>query len=262
VTPRPAARGFTLLELVLALTALALLVGICYAAFDLGLRAVRGGQAAVVTQQRLRAVMDVMMRQLKSAYPYLYATREGDYPVYFWCDGKVLSFVTASGQLSGGLPSWVSYEIETDPPALKLSETTLFDPKSLAESLRFEKPSDGMDQETMASATLIDGFTSLRFDCPAVEIDMPSNFRPGGEDETDTMPLYVTISFEGLPGFPGVLKQQVPLTTAYSEESGAISEEVLSRVEAAADKAEDEEDAEDEDDTDQAGDVSDKEDSE
>ena len=44
-------RGFTLLELILAMSALALIATICYAAFHLGIRAVERGEVAVVTAQ-------------------------------------------------------------------------------------------------------------------------------------------------------------------------------------------------------------------
>ena len=42
--------GFTLLEVVLALTALAMLTAICYAAFHLGMRALEKGEAAVLVR--------------------------------------------------------------------------------------------------------------------------------------------------------------------------------------------------------------------
>ena len=41
--------GFTLLEVVLAMTSLVMVTAICYAAFHLGMRAVERGEVAVVT---------------------------------------------------------------------------------------------------------------------------------------------------------------------------------------------------------------------
>src|SRR2546428_10209258 len=58
------ARGFTLLEIVIALTALALITVICYGAFHLGIRAMERGEVAVVAAQRLRVATDVIIRQI------------------------------------------------------------------------------------------------------------------------------------------------------------------------------------------------------
>ena len=70
-TRRPSrAAGFTLLEVVLAMTSLAMLTAIIYGAFHLGTRALEKGQNAVVTSQRLRATNDVLIRQIKSAVAY------------------------------------------------------------------------------------------------------------------------------------------------------------------------------------------------
>ena len=59
--------GFTLIEVMISITLLALVAGICYAAFYLGVRAVGKGEMAVVTAQRLRAATDVLIHQVKSA---------------------------------------------------------------------------------------------------------------------------------------------------------------------------------------------------
>ena len=67
--------GFTLLEVVLAMTSLVMVTAICYAAFHLGMRAVERGEVAVVTAQRLRVASDVLIRQVKSAVPYPVRTR-------------------------------------------------------------------------------------------------------------------------------------------------------------------------------------------
>src|SRR4029078_2567657 len=51
--------GFTMIEVMISITLLALVAGICYAAFHLGIRAVGKGEMAVVTAQRLRAATGV-----------------------------------------------------------------------------------------------------------------------------------------------------------------------------------------------------------
>ena len=55
--PGSDARGFTLVEVVIAMTTLALVVAICYGAFHLGIRAVERGEVAVVAAQRAAEVV-------------------------------------------------------------------------------------------------------------------------------------------------------------------------------------------------------------
>src|SRR5947199_9502290 len=97
--------GFTLLELVLAMSALAMIVAICYGAFHLGIRAVESGERAVVTAQRLRVATDVLIRQVKSAVPY--PARNRDDVVYPYFVGTATSppFMYAHSHVSSGLPA-------------------------------------------------------------------------------------------------------------------------------------------------------------
>src|SRR5439155_14005706 len=90
--------GFTLLEVVLAMTALALITAICYGAFHLGIRAVESGERAVVTAQRLRVATDVLIRQVKSAVPYPARNKDDDVYPYFVGTATSLTFITANAQ--------------------------------------------------------------------------------------------------------------------------------------------------------------------
>jgi len=80
---RPLPPGFTLLEIVIALTALALVTVICYGAFHLGIRAMERGEVAVVAAQRLRVATDVIIRQVKSIVPYKARNRDDEEYVFF-----------------------------------------------------------------------------------------------------------------------------------------------------------------------------------
>ena len=93
--------GFTLLEVMLAMTVLAMVVAIAYAAFYLGQRAVERGEVAVVTAQRLRVASDVLIRQIKSAVAY--PARNRDEEVYPYFVGK--TFAMAFSTLSAKAPS-------------------------------------------------------------------------------------------------------------------------------------------------------------
>lgn len=214
---RRGTRGFTLLEIIVSMTILALVTGICYAAFHLGIRAVSKGEVAVVTAQRLRVATDVMIRQVKSASSLGAKLDDDYYPFYFVGKPDLMSFVTEAGQLSGGGPSWVKYRIEGDPPQIVLEECPCFDAKSLAD--------DACPLYCKVSATVLDGFLQAKF-----EFNDPS-----GEDgecgkegwcrswdyvEMEMLPLAVRVSVRGLPGLEqDEWGQEIPLMAAtYGDE--------------------------------------------
>src|SRR5437899_12611450 len=118
--------GFTLLEIVIALTALALVTVICYGAFHLGIRAMERGEVAVVGAQRLRVATDVIIRQIKSAVPYAARNRDEDVYPFFFGGATWVTFVTATGLEGGGGLARVSYQVVDDPPRLVVTESAFF----------------------------------------------------------------------------------------------------------------------------------------
>jgi prepilin-type N-terminal cleavage/methylation domain-containing protein len=216
-TARGARSGFTLLEVVLAMTSLAMLTAIVYAAFHLGTRAVERGTAAVVTAQRLRAASDVLIRQVKSVDPYCSRNAEdGEYP-YFFGDKQSMEFVTAAGQLGGGGLVQVHYRIENDPPRLVLTESSFFSPDTVERDAQ---------RGGERSAVLIDGFRGAQFQYLYRE----SN--ESGEDqemrtewnsrEEGILPAAVQIAIEGLPGLDtDVWGTEIPIMTSQYREGGA-----------------------------------------
>src|SRR2546425_7292077 len=100
-----AARGFTLLEIVIALTALALVTVICYGAFYLGIRAMERGEVAVVAAQRLRVATDVLIRQIKSVVPYKARNRDDEEYVFFMGTASSMAVITGRGPQGGGGPT-------------------------------------------------------------------------------------------------------------------------------------------------------------
>src|SRR5881392_4097640 len=121
----PAARssGFTLLEIVIALTALALVTVICYGAFYLGIRAMERGEVAVVAAQRLRVATDVIIRQVKSIVPYKARNRDDEEYVFFMGTASSMAFISAAGLEGGGGLTRVVYQVMDDPPRLVMSES-------------------------------------------------------------------------------------------------------------------------------------------
>jgi general secretion pathway protein J len=229
---RRAAAGFTLLELVLAMTGVALIAAICYGAFHVGIRAVERGEMAVVTAQRLRILGDVFVRQIKSAANYTaYDPEEGmEYP-YFVGEPRRMSFVTAAGQLSGGGLVRVTYRFEEEPVRqLLLDEEPLFTHRSLTET---------EDEQPMRhTAVLLEHFESATFLYAGLDPGEEGNaavtwcatWDPTlllGDDDCDAemeevLPRAVRIVLTGVPGVEGgVWGQDIPLmVVTFGEDNG------------------------------------------
>jgi hypothetical protein len=211
--------GFTLLEVVLAMTSLVMLTGIIYAAFHLGTRALQHGEAAVVTAQRLRAASDVLIRQVKSVDPYCSrSVEDGEYP-YFFGNGHSMTFVTAAGQLGGGGLVRVCWEIKDNPPRLELTESSAFSPDTLGSG-------DATDDCRGPHAVVIDGFRRARFQYLFRESNDTKDdqeMRPSWDAREDgILPAAVQVEIDGLPGL-GVdtWGTEIPIMTSHYREGGA-----------------------------------------
>ena len=217
---RAAARaGFTLLEVMLAMTVLAMVAAICYGAFHLGIRAVERGEVAVVTAQRLRVATDVIIRQIKSTVAY--AVRNDDEEVfpYFVGSATSLAFVTTAGLHGGGGLAQVTYQVIDDPPRLVMAESPFFSPDSLG-----REPVGKPD----ASATvLLDGFRSLKFEY-MMNDGVETEWRGAWDAHEDEMlPAAVRILIEGLPGMElDTWGQEIPIMfAAFGENTGETSDD-------------------------------------
>ena len=99
--PNPASSaGFTLIEVVLALTIFALMGGILYGAFALGRSAVEKSEGSVDRNQKLRSVSDLLANYVRSAYPYRESLQ--DQTVFFSGETDQLTFVSAYSHGMGG----------------------------------------------------------------------------------------------------------------------------------------------------------------
>ena len=94
--PRPGQRGFTLIELLLALTLVAVLVGISFGALRVGFAAWRQGEDRAESEQHARGLAQVMSRSLMGAFPYRGESQGGaPSPVLFLGEPERLTFVSA-----------------------------------------------------------------------------------------------------------------------------------------------------------------------
>ena len=92
--------GFTLIEVVLALTIFALMGAILYGALALAQKAVERSQLSFEKNQQLRAFADLMGSYVRSSHPYR-ATPQ-DPAIYYQGEEEQLSFVSASSLALGG----------------------------------------------------------------------------------------------------------------------------------------------------------------
>jgi prepilin-type N-terminal cleavage/methylation domain-containing protein len=238
--------GFTLVEVVLAMTILALMSAICYGAFHVAIRAVERGEVAVMTAQRLRAATDILIRQVKSAVPYPVQNEDDDVYPFFVGQPQWMTFVTANGLLGGGGLARVRYYVQPDPLALVLEEDPHFSPADLGAA--------PADEPGAAAAVLLDGFRGLQFQYlldDGADLEWRNDW--DGYEE-DLLPSAVRIVIEGLPGLElDVWGQEIPImVTTYGDANGEVDEGDIG--------GEDDDDLGDDDDDDDLGDDDDDDD--
>jgi len=100
--PNPDSRGFTLLEVMIALAILATLMVILLAGFRIGISAWAQGEERAEIHQHLRSLSELFYRSLNSAYPYKARPKEGEEPlVLFQGAADEVSFVTLTPPFPG-----------------------------------------------------------------------------------------------------------------------------------------------------------------
>lgn len=102
--------GFTLIELVIAITIFSLIAVIIGGAFRLGIQAWQKGEKEANDAQQLRILSSLLSQQLKSCYPYKMKIpgRDEDI-VVFRGDADSIMFVTTLADSAFGGVKWVQY---------------------------------------------------------------------------------------------------------------------------------------------------------
>ena len=102
--------GFTLIELIIAITILSLITVIIGGAFRLGIQAWEKGEKETGDSQRLRVLSSLLSQQLKSFYPYEIKMEDKDEKVVlFKGESDSITFVTTLTDSSYGGFKWVKY---------------------------------------------------------------------------------------------------------------------------------------------------------
>ncbi|MEW6068962.1 MAG: prepilin-type N-terminal cleavage/methylation domain-containing protein [Nitrospirota bacterium] len=116
--------GFTLMEILIAMTILSMITLIIGLSFNLGIKAWDKGEADIENLQRMRFYSERISQQIKSAYPYQIDV-DGKKKIAFKGESESLWFVTASDT---GV-KWISYSLKGDD--LLFAQGTLPDKKVL-----------------------------------------------------------------------------------------------------------------------------------
>ncbi|MCI0469335.1 MAG: prepilin-type N-terminal cleavage/methylation domain-containing protein [Nitrospirae bacterium] len=120
--------GFTLLELLIAISMMAVILVIIFGAMRLGVRSIEKGDAKIESLERFRAFINMVDSQIQSQLP-LALTEAGEKRFYFKGEAKFLEFATTIsvwGAERGALIA--SYRVESDrgvAERLSLSEKTI-----------------------------------------------------------------------------------------------------------------------------------------
>lgn len=121
-----AASGFTLIEVVLALSIFALMGAILYGAFSLSHTAVAKSDANSTRNQKQRVTADLLSSYIRSTFPYRESAQEQS--IFFEGESDSLTFISAYSQGMGGRGmAKISIAKDDDSDgraALKLEEST------------------------------------------------------------------------------------------------------------------------------------------
>jgi general secretion pathway protein J len=101
--------GFTLLELIIALTILTLVTVIIGSGLRISVRAWDKGEAETGETQRLRILSGMLSQQIKSAYPYK-VVMDNEEVILFEGEKNSILFATALADETDGGMKWVRYE--------------------------------------------------------------------------------------------------------------------------------------------------------
>jgi general secretion pathway protein J len=105
---RLSAHGFTLLEMVIALTILPLIILIIGNGFRLGMNAWEKGEEETVWTQRFRGLSGLLSQEIKSAFPYMMKIDE-EKVLVFEGEADSIMFATALADADYGGFKWIRY---------------------------------------------------------------------------------------------------------------------------------------------------------
>ena len=183
-------RGFTLLEMLIAVTLLALLVLLAFGSLRTAVRSVRSGEALVERTDRMRLTQEFLRRQLSHAMPLPFERLEdtGENRV-FVADRNELRFVAPMpGYLSRGGPhvQWLTLVDGPRGGRLEFDHAQLngYDP---------DRPKGDSEREPVV---LIEGFRDARFEYRALDEQGELSDWSSSWEDAQRLPLLVRLTLE------------------------------------------------------------------
>lgn len=133
-------RGFTLLEVLIALTIFGIVVVVIYGSLNLAIKAWERGETDAERNQETRIIADIIEQQVRSTYPYCFREGNEETPA-FRGERQSARFISTIGLATGDIVGlvFVSYFIEPG-KGLMLCEKRVFSKKMFEDesSLREE----------------------------------------------------------------------------------------------------------------------------
>ena len=184
------ARGFTLIEILIAVTLLALLILLAMGTLRMTVRSVRSGEAMITRTDRMRTAHEFLRRQLSHAMPLPFERLEdtGENRV-FVADKESLRFVAPMpGYLARGGPhvQWLSFV--DDPDGLRLE----FDHAQL----NGYDPDDPKGKSKREPVVLLDRIREARFEYRALDEAGELSEWDDSWDDAQRLPLLVRLVIE------------------------------------------------------------------
>jgi general secretion pathway protein J len=201
--------GFTLLEMVVTMTILGFILLIIFGAFRLGISAWEKGESSREEYQKVRAVSQLVSRQLKSIVPYKMKTEkaEGDYLAF---EGKARSvkFVSALSMRGKRSEGFVYGIYEFREGGSQGGSLIAYEQRVLNKNFFEERPKEE------SGTPLIEGISDVRFEYYREGDPEKSRTEGWVEDwsakEEKELPRAIRMTITNDNGKGG--KEQVPLT--------------------------------------------------
>lgn len=185
-----AQRGFTLLEILVALTLLALLVAIAFGTLRTAVKAARSGEALIERTDRMRVAQEFLRRQLSHAMPLVFERIEdsGENRVFI-ADRDELRFVAPMpGYLSRGGPHVQWLALVDDGQGMRLE----FDHAQL----NGYDPDNPKGDSRRPPVVLLEGFSRGQFEFRALDEQGELGDWSSSWDDSQQLPLLVRLVVE------------------------------------------------------------------
>jgi general secretion pathway protein J len=194
--------GFTLLELMIALSLLALMIAMTSGVFATALDSVPRGETVAAQSGRLRAATAVIAKQVRSIVNYPARTADDEFFPFFEGDPYYFSFITAAPQHRGGEGlGWVTYW--TDGRNVWMGERLIFSMEAVS----------GTAPDPASRTLLLEGLAGARFQYLRLE-GWEGEWRDEWSGlEEQALPAAIRITLAGVNGGKTYWVEEIPVMT-------------------------------------------------